>query len=215
MCYIYGYLWEVGIKAQWLLKGWFTSLKSVVSLRDSPSKAKGSASNTKVLSIQDICKIWCNGDGVGRLYSWAQDLWRVSSEISFFLSQSIYLSIYCLPRTVRKIKIWYATSVLKVLQCSPYCLHSENQVFITYRIPLLPEIILINMCVCVCIYIYIYICIFLYLVFYIFVCAQSYMTLCNPMNCSPPDSSVYGIFQARIMEWVAISLEKWIIYIKH
>ena len=25
-----------------------------------------------------------------------------------------------------------------------------------------------------------------------------------PMNCSPPDSSVHGIFQARILEWVAI-----------
>ena len=30
-------------------------------------------------------------------------------------------------------------------------------------------------------------------------------TLCNPMHCSPPDSAVHGIFQARILEWVAIS----------
>ena len=30
-------------------------------------------------------------------------------------------------------------------------------------------------------------------------------TLCNHMNCSPPGSSVHGIFQARILEWVAIS----------
>ena len=29
-------------------------------------------------------------------------------------------------------------------------------------------------------------------------------TLCNPMDCSPPGSSVYGILQARILEWVAI-----------
>ena len=28
---------------------------------------------------------------------------------------------------------------------------------------------------------------------------------CNPMNCSPPGSSVHGLFQARILEWVAIS----------
>ena len=27
-------------------------------------------------------------------------------------------------------------------------------------------------------------------------------TLCNPMDCSPPDSSVHGIFQARILKWV-------------
>ena len=31
------------------------------------------------------------------------------------------------------------------------------------------------------------------------------LTLCNPMDYSPPDSSVHGIFQARILEWVAIS----------
>ena len=35
--------------------------------------------------------------------------------------------------------------------------------------------------------------------------AQSCPTLCNPIDCSPPGSSVYGIFQARILEWVAIS----------
>ena len=34
--------------------------------------------------------------------------------------------------------------------------------------------------------------------------AQSCPTLCNPMDYSPPDSSVHGILQARILEWVAI-----------
>ena len=34
---------------------------------------------------------------------------------------------------------------------------------------------------------------------------QSCPTLCNPMDCSPPGSSVRGIFQARILEWVAVS----------
>ena len=34
--------------------------------------------------------------------------------------------------------------------------------------------------------------------------AQSCPTLCNPMDCSPPGSSVHGISQARILEWVAI-----------
>ena len=33
---------------------------------------------------------------------------------------------------------------------------------------------------------------------------QSCPTPCNPMDCSPPDSSVHGILQARILEWVAI-----------
>ena len=38
--------------------------------------------------------------------------------------------------------------------------------------------------------------------------AQSCPTLCNPMDCSPPGSSVHGIFQARILEWVAISFSR-------
>ena len=54
-------------------------------------------------------------------------------------------------------------------------------------------------------------------------------TLCNSMNCSPPDSSVHGvlqarilepgfsvhgIFQARILEWIAISFSYIYIYMK-
>ena len=35
-------------------------------------------------------------------------------------------------------------------------------------------------------------------------CAQSYPTLCDPTDCSPQGSSVRGILQARILEWVAI-----------
>ena len=35
--------------------------------------------------------------------------------------------------------------------------------------------------------------------------AQSCLTLCDPMDCSPPGSSLHGILQARILEWVAIS----------
>ena len=35
--------------------------------------------------------------------------------------------------------------------------------------------------------------------------AQSCLTLCEPMDCGPPGSSVHGVLQARILEWVAIS----------
>ena len=35
-------------------------------------------------------------------------------------------------------------------------------------------------------------------------CCSSPVRLCNPMDCSPPGSSVRGILQARILEWVAI-----------
>ena len=34
---------------------------------------------------------------------------------------------------------------------------------------------------------------------------QSYLTLRDPMDCSPPGSSVHGIFQARVLEWGAIA----------
>ena len=37
---------------------------------------------------------------------------------------------------------------------------------------------------------------------------QSYLTLCNPMDCTPPGSSIHGIFQARILEWIAISFSR-------
>ena len=33
---------------------------------------------------------------------------------------------------------------------------------------------------------------------------QSYPTLCDPLDCNPPGSSVHGILQARILEWVAM-----------
>ena len=44
------------------------------------------------------------------------------------------------------------------------------------------------------------------------VCAkllQSCLTLCNPMDCSPTGSSVHGILQARILEWIAVPFSRW------
>ena len=37
---------------------------------------------------------------------------------------------------------------------------------------------------------------------------QSYLTLCNPMDCSSPGCSVHGILQARILEWIIISFSR-------
>ena len=34
---------------------------------------------------------------------------------------------------------------------------------------------------------------------------QSCPTLRDPLDCSPPDSSVHGVFQARVLEWGAIA----------
>ena len=38
--------------------------------------------------------------------------------------------------------------------------------------------------------------------------AQSCATLCDPMDCGLSGSSDHGIFQARVLEWIAISLQK-------
>ena len=38
--------------------------------------------------------------------------------------------------------------------------------------------------------------------------AQSCLTLCDPIDCSLPGSSVHGIFQATVLEWVAISFSR-------
>ena len=38
--------------------------------------------------------------------------------------------------------------------------------------------------------------------------AQSCLTLCNTMDCSPPGSSLHGILQARRLEWVTIPFSR-------
>ena len=38
---------------------------------------------------------------------------------------------------------------------------------------------------------------------------KSCPTLSNPMDCSPPGSSIHGIFQARVLEWGAITFSRW------
>jgi len=54
-----------------------------------------------------------------------------------------------------------------------------------------------NMCVCVCVCVHA--CMLCYLVV---------SSFCNPIDSSPPVSSVHGIFQARILKWVAIFLSR-------
>ena len=37
---------------------------------------------------------------------------------------------------------------------------------------------------------------------------QSFLTLCNPMDCSLPGSSIHGSFQARVLEWGDIAFSE-------
>ena len=43
--------------------------------------------------------------------------------------------------------------------------------------------------------------------------AESCLTLSDPMDCSPPGSSIHGIFQARVLEWGAIAFSKTYVYL--
>ena len=49
--------------------------------------------------------------------------------------------------------------------------------------------------ICVAVYVYVLV-------------ALSYLTLCYPTDCSLPGSSIHGIFQAKVLEWVAISFSR-------
>ena len=51
-----------------------------------------------------------------------------------------------------------------------------------------------TVCVCVCVCVHVCACVLV---------TQSCLILCNTMDCSPPGSSVHGILQARILEWLS------------
>ena len=38
---------------------------------------------------------------------------------------------------------------------------------------------------------------------------QSCLTLCDPMDCSLPGSSIHGILQSKILEWIAVPSSRW------
>ena len=66
--------------------------------------------------------------------------------------------------------------------------HYDLRIHLSQKIWSLPKL---PLCVCVCVC--------------VFVVSP---TVCNPMDCSLPGSSVYAIFQAGILEWVAISFSR-------
>ena len=69
----------------------------------------------------------------------------------------------------------------------------RNAAGVLLEFPRLNPFTLPCVCVCVCVRAHVH------------VCTELYPTLCDPMNCRPPGSFVPGSFQARILEWVAIS----------
>ena len=81
-----------------------------------------------------------------------------------------------------------AKYLIQIYMCSyEHVQTAFHPAFITFTIIL--KIIAYSVCMCVLI-------------------AQSYPTLCNPIDCSPPGPSIHGILQAKTLEWVAISFSK-------
>ena len=64
------------------------------------------------------------------------------------------------------------------------------------REPSLKECVCVSVCVCVCVCVCVSVCLV----------AQLCLMICDTMDCNPPVSSVHGILQARILEWVCHSL---------
>ena len=86
--------------------------------------------------------------------------------------------------------------VISVKLSVPGCMLSEGLQLLVHC---LSTVCFYNVCVCVCVCVCVW------------MCVQSCLTLCDPMNYSPPGFSVHGIFQARILELVAISSSRdWI-----
>ena len=74
-----------------------------------------------------------------------------------------------------------------------HCSELENGIFTVEIIRMGCVYVCVYVCVCVCVCVLV---------------AQSCLTLCDPMDYSPPGSSVHGILQARILEWIAIPFSR-------
>ena len=60
-------------------------------------------------------------------------------------------------------------------------------------------------CTCICMRVHVYACMYMYMHAK---SLQLCLTLCDPMDCSPPGSTVHEILQARILKWVAIPFSR-------
>ena len=68
----------------------------------------------------------------------------------------------------------------------PYTFKHLWIIYTPYKITYRYDVNAMSLCVCMCAEL-----------------LQSFLTLCDPVDCSLPDASVHGLLQARILEWVA------------
>ena len=106
------------------------------------------------------------------------------------------LEVYVKVRFLKQMSAFYLSLQLKLKTDKAFC-RAQVCLFQFYSLKYERNMITLNIlpvCVCVCVY--------------VCVCAQSCLTLCDPIDCGLAGSSVHGIVQARILEWVAISYSR-------
>ena len=125
-----------------------------------------------------------------------------AGQISHCLWISILFPPYPNVRGSWKITNKCLNEQIKILEFLSYSLYLRGTPGSTFHdfVPIFGNFIwlelfrlLVCVCVCVCVCVLV---------------TQSCPTLCGPMDCSPPGSSVHGISQARTLEWVAISFSR-------
>ena len=123
----------------------------------------------------------------------------------FFLSHPLYFSQYLSSvemESIQHLQCWFYFDMLVTINIS-FQKCSSSFLVLIYYFDFSPMVSLsgYNVCVCVCVCVCARVCTCM------FACkrAQLYLTLCDTIDCSLPGSSVHGLLQARIQEWVAIS----------
>ena len=59
-----------------------------------------------------------------------------------------------------------------------------------------------------CVYVYVYVCVYIDICVCVYSFTELCLTICNPMDYSPPGSFVHGVLQGRILEWVFVPFSR-------
>ena len=114
------------------------------------------------------------------------------SNILAIINMRVWVSLWrLLDYTIILLWIFWGVLILCFIMAVPFCIHTH--IHQCARIPVSPHSPL-------------HLSSFYFFIFWqcVWLVAQSCPTLCNPMECSPPGSSVHGILQARILEGVVM-----------
>ena len=143
-----------------------------------------------------------------------------------YLSTDGHMGCFCVLVILNKVAMYMGVRIFETLSSILLCLYPELKlldhmviIFLNFfcgnsilfsRVAVL-LFIPANMCTKVLVFLHFpsaYYFLFLLIVVVVVLVSQSCLTLCDPTDCSPPGSSVCGILQARILEWVAIPFSR-------